>query len=140
MECSIQTKNFNYQASSIYKRLFWWGLDASFKGTVVGTATPITQSFTVPWQVLKDNETWGSMLQYLWQSPQEGSPAATTSVTEFAVTFRRLFVKFLKALRFRQIFFEVKFETNGSSSEAPVRLFSLMTYVNPKQTVSKEIT
>ena len=140
MECRIQTKNFNYQASSIYKRLFWWGLDASFKGTVVGTAVPIGQSFTVPWQTLFDNETWGSMLQYLWGSPQEGSPIVTTSVTEFAVTFRRVFVKFLKSLRFRQIFFTVKFETNGSSTEAPVRLFSLMTYVNPKQTVSKEIT
>jgi hypothetical protein len=140
MECRIQTKNFNYQASSIYKRLFWWGLDASFKGTVVGTAFPINQSFTVPWQTLFDKETWGSMLQYLWASPQESSGAATTSVTEFAVTFRRVFVKFLKALRFRQIFFIVKFETNGSATEAPVRLFSLMTYVNPKQTVVKEVS
>jgi len=140
MECRIQTKNFNYQASSIYKRLFWWGLDASFKGTVEATAFPINQSFTVPWQVLFDNETWGSMLQYLWGSPQESSPAANTTVTEFALTFRRIFVKFLKSLRFRQIFFRIKLETNGSVSEAPVRLFSLMTYVNPKQTVAKEIT
>jgi len=140
MECRIQTKNFNYQASSIYKRLFWWGLDATFKGTVQATAFPINQSFTVPWQTLFDNETWGSMLQYLWGSPQESSPAANTSVTEFAVTFRRIFVKFLKSLRFRQIFFRIKLETNGSSTEAPVRLFSLMTYVNPKQTVSKEVT
>ena len=53
MECRIQTKNFNYQASSIFKRLFWWGLDAQFKGTVVGTAVPITQSFTVSWQTLQ---------------------------------------------------------------------------------------
>jgi hypothetical protein len=140
MQCKIQTKNFNYQASSIYKRLFWWGLDARFKGTVVGTAVPITQTFTVPWQTLFDNETWGSMLNYVWGSPQEGSPAVSTSVTEFAVTFRRIFTKFLKSLRFRQIYFEVTFTTNGSSGEAPVRLFSLMTYVNPKQTVGKEIT
>lgn len=140
MDCKIQTKNFNYQASSIYKRLFWWGLDATFKGTVVGTASPIGQSFSVPWQTLFDNETWGSMLQYVWQSPQEGSPVVETSITEFAVTFRRVFTKFLKSLRFRQIFFNVKFTTNGSVTEAPVRLFSLMTYVNPKQTVAKEIT
>jgi len=140
MECRIQTKNFNYQASSIFKRLFWWGLDASFKGTVVGTAVPITQSFTVTWQTLFNNETWNSMLQYTWGSPQSGSPPINTSVTESAVTFRRVFVKFLKSLRFRQIFFRVLFTTNGSASEAPVRLFSLTTYVNPKQTVSKEIS
>jgi hypothetical protein len=140
MDCIIQTKNFNYQASSVYKRLFWWGLDATFKGTVVGTASPIGQSFSVPWQLLFDNETWGSMLQYIWESPQAGSPVITSTVTEFAVTFRRVFVKFLKSLRFRQIFFTVKFTTDGSVSDAPVRLFSLMTYVNPKQTVSKEIS
>jgi hypothetical protein len=140
MECKIQTKNFNYQASAIFKRLFWWGLDAQFKGTVVGTAVPITQSFTVSWQTLFNNETWNSMLQYTWGSPQDGSPPINTSVTESAVTFRRIFVKFLKSLRFRQIFFRVSFTTNGSSTEAPVRLFSLTTYVNPKQTVSKEIS
>jgi hypothetical protein len=140
MECKIQTKNFNYQASAIFKRLFWWGLDATFKGTVVGTAVPISQSFTVSWQTLFDNETWNSMLQYTWGSPQDGSPPINTSVTESAVTFRRIFVKFLKSLRFRQIFFRVSFTTNGSATEAPVRLFSLTTYVNPKQTVSKEIS
>lgn len=140
MACKIQTKNFNYQASSVYKRLFWWGLDASFKGTVVGTAVPITQSFTTTWQQLFDTETWNSMLSYTWGSPQSGSPPITTSVTESAVTFRRIFVKFLKALRFRQIYYKVDFTTNGTAAEAPVRLFSLMTYVNPKQTVSKEIT
>jgi len=140
MDCIIETKNFNYQASAIFKRLFWWGLDATFKGTVVGTAAPITQSFQVTWQTLLDNETWGSMLQYTWASPQAGSPAINTSVTESSATFRRVFVKFLKSLRFRQIFFRVKFTTNGSSTEAPVRLFSLTTYVNPKQTVSKEIS
>ena len=140
MECRIQTKNFNYQASSIYKRLFWWGLDAQFKGTVVGTAVPITQSFTVSWQTLFNSETWNSMLQYTWGSPQDGSPPINTSVTESAVTFRRIFTKFLKSLRFRQIFFRVLFTTNGSSTEAPVRLFSLTTYVNPKQTVTKEVS
>jgi hypothetical protein len=139
MDCEIETKNFNYQASSIYKRLFWWGLDARFKGTVVGTAIPITQSFQVFWQQLLPN-TWGSMLGFTWASPQSGAAPISTTVVETAPTFRRVFVKFLKALRFRQIFFRVKFTTNGSSTEAPVRLFSLTTYVNPKQTVTKEIS
>ena len=140
MQCRIQTKNFNYQASSIFKRLFWWGLDATFKGTVVGTAVPITQSFTVSWQTLFNNETLNSMLQYTWGSPQDGSPPVNTSVTESAVTFRRVFVKFLKSLRFRQIFFRVLFTTDGSADQAPVRLFSLTTYVNPKQTVTREVS
>jgi len=139
MDCTIQTKNFNYQASGIYKRLFWWGLDARFKGTVEGTATPITQSFDAVWQDLLGN-TWETMLGFIWQSPNSGSPPITTTVTETAPTFKRIFVKFLKSLRFRQIFYSVKFTTTGTSADSPVRLFSLTTYVNPKQTVSKEIT
>jgi hypothetical protein len=139
MTCNIQTKNFNYQASSIYKRLFWWGLDARFKGTVVGTAYPITQTFSTEWGTLLAN-TWQEMLDFVWQSPNTGTDPVTTSVTEIAPTFRRIFTKFLKSLRFRQIYFTVSFETTGTNADAPVRLFSLMTYVNPKQTVSKEIT
>lgn len=139
MTCNIQTKNFNYQASSIYKRLFWWGLDARFKGTVVGTANPITQVFTTTWQNLL-SQTWGQSLVNTWLNPASSAPGVSTSVTETALTFRRIFVKFLKSLRFRQIYFTVSFETTGTAADSPVRLFSLMTYVNPKQTVSKEIT
>tara|TARA_R110000803_G_scaffold20064_6_gene51859 strand:- start:2942 stop:4486 length:1545 start_codon:yes stop_codon:yes gene_type:complete len=140
MTCQIQTKNFNYQASGIYKRLFWWGLDARFKGTVVGTAVPITQTFTVSWQTLYDTSTWAAMLGFTWQSPTAGTGEVSTSVTESALTFKRIFVKFLKSLRFRQIYYKVVFTTTGIAADSPVRLFSLTTYVNAKQTVSKEIT
>lgn len=139
MTCDIQTKNFNYQASSIYKRLFWWGLDARFKGTVVGTAYPITQTYVTTWQNLL-SYTWNTVLGNVWENPASGASPVSTSVTETALTFRRVFTKFLKSLRFRQIYFTVSFETTGTNADAPVRLFSLMTYVNPKQTVSKEIT
>lgn len=140
MECIIQTKIFNYQASSVYKRLFWWGVDASFKGVVEGEVFPVTENFTVPWQALLDNETWGSMLLYVWGQPQSEPPNVSTTVTAVGSTIGRKFVKFLKALRFRQVYFRVRFETNGSTSQAPVRLFSLMTYVNPKQVVSTQIS
>lgn len=139
MTCNIQTKNFNYQASSVYKRLFWWGLDARFKGTVVGTAYPITQTFTTVWQNLL-SYTWNTVLGNTWENPASGAAPVTTSVTETSLTFRRIFVKFLKSLRFRQIYFTVSFETTGTAADSPVRLFSLTTFVNPKQVVSKEIT
>jgi hypothetical protein len=140
MECVIQTKIFNYQASSIYKRLFWWGVDASFKGVVEGEVFPVTENFTVPWQNLLDNETWLTMLQYVWGQPQSEPPNVDSVVTAADSTIGRKFVKFFKSLRFRQVYFRVTFQTNGSTSQAPVRLFSLMTYVNPKQTVSTTIS
>lgn len=140
MDCTIQTKNFNYQASSIYKRLFWWGLDAQFRGDVEGTAFPVTYSFSVSWQDLLDGGNWGSLLPFTWGQPQTEAPSTQTDISVGGNALTRTFIKFLKSLRFRQIYFRVKFETDGSTTTAPVRLFSLMTYVNPKQTVSKEIT
>jgi len=140
MECVVETKNFNYQASSIYKRLFWWGLDATFRGNVEGTAYPVTYSFAVSWQDLYDGGDWGSLRDFTWGQPQTEAPSTQTDISVSGNSLTRTFIKFLKSLRFRQIYFRVKFQTDGSTSTAPVRLFSLMTYVNPKQTVSKEIS
>jgi hypothetical protein len=140
INCVIQTKNFNYQASSVYKRLFWWGLDASFRGTVVGTANVISHVFATTWQQLFDTATWQDELAFTWGSPTSGTPATTTTVTEGGVRFTRIFVKFLQSLRFRQIYFTIEHTTDGSSDSSPARIFSLMTYVNPKQTVSAQIT
>lgn len=140
MQCLIQTKNFNYQASSVYKRLFWWGLDASFKGSVTGTVYVISHVFSTTWQQLLDTVTWQEVLPFTWGSPTSGTPAIPTVVTETGVRFTRNFVKFLKSLRFRQIYFTIEITNDGTSEASPARIFSLMTYVSPKQTVSKEIT
>lgn len=140
MVCKIRTKNFNYQASSIYKRLFWWGVDATFKSSITGLVYPISFNFAVSWQTLKNNGNWGDLLQFVWGQPQSEAAGIENTVSVAGTSVTRKFIKFLKSLRFRQIYFEVSFETDGSSTTAPVRLFSLMTYVNPKQTVGKEVT
>lgn len=140
MDCILQTKNFNYQASSVYKRLFWWGIDSAFRGEVEGTAAPITYNFAVLWQTLKDTQTWQDMLNFNWGQPQS-TPASVDSIVDVAgFGAGRKFIKFFKSLRFRQIYYRVRFETDGSTDSAPVRLFSLMTYVNPKETVSKTVS
>ncbi len=137
--CIIQTKNFNYQSSSSYKRLFWWGADAIFRGRVTATVTPITFNTSV---------TWAQMLAYTWQTvsgndwSQPALPGADVQTIRDTAsgTAVRKFVKFLKALRFRQVNFRLEFATDGSVSSAPVRLFSLMTYVRAHQRVSKTVT
>jgi hypothetical protein len=138
MRCIVQTKVFNYQASSIFKRLFWWGIDATFKQTVEGLAFPVTFNFQTTWgQLLPFN--WGDLLTKFWLSPLDEPPFVETDVNVSTAPFGRKFVKFFKSLRFRQIFYRIEFPTDGSIATAPVRLFSLMTYVNPKETVSRTI-
>lgn len=139
MTCVIQTKNFNYQASSVYKRLFWWGIDASFKQSVEGFAYPITYNFFTTWQQLF-SLTWNSRLTFSWGRPNSEPTFAESDVDVSNDIFGRKFVKFFKSLRFRQIYYRVEFDNDGSTATAPVRLFSLMTYVNPKETVSTTVS
>lgn len=139
MICVAQTKIFNYQASSIYKRLFWWGIDANFKTTVEGLAFPITYNFATKWQDLLP-KTWAEVLPFFWINPLSDPPFVESDVNVSTALLGRKFIKFFKSLRFRQIYYRVQFPTDGSEATAPVRLFSLMTYVNPKETVSTTIS
>ena len=137
--CVVQTKNFNYQSSSSYKRLFWWGADAIFRGRVTAIVTPITFNTSV---------TWAQMIAYTWaavgandwnQAAYPGADVQTVRDTSGGAALRK-FVKFLKALRFRQVNYRLEFDTDGSTDTSPVRLFSLMTYVRAHQRVSKTVT
>lgn len=137
--CTMQTKNYNYQTSSAYKRLFWWGADAMFSGTVTATASPITFNQAVTWSQMLAY-TWNQASMYHWDQPATpGTDIQTIRETTGAGSIRK-FIKFLKALRFRQIHYRLEFQTDGSLTTAPVRLYALMTYVRPHERVSKTIT
>ena len=137
--CTAQTKNYNYQTSSAYKRLFWWGVDAIFNGTVTATAVPVIFNQAVTWTQML-SYTWTQSANYTWDQPATpGADVQTVRNTIGAGAIRK-FVKFLKAMRFRQIHYKLVFETDGSISSAPVRLFALMTYVKAHERVSKTVT
>lgn len=140
MDCTLVTKNYNYEASSMYKRLYWWGADAVFRGQVVATARPITYNQSISWGQLLANATWGSSLSYTWSQPLSGLADVQTIRDTSGTGSMRKFVRFLKSLRFRQISYRLVFTTDGSVDTAPVRLFSMMTYVTAKEHVSKTVT
>lgn len=139
MECIIQTKNFDYNASSMYKRLFWWGADVSVKGTVTAIASPVSYSQTVTWGQLLST-TWGNLLNYTWGQPQSPQDLVETVRITSGTTPGRKFLKFLKSLRFRQINFKMIIDVDGTSDTAPMRIFSFSTFVSAKETVAKAIT
>ena len=140
MTCALQTKNYSYEASSVYKRIFWWGIDAVFRGEVRGLVTPITFNYSVTWGELLAGATWGSSRDFTWSQPLSGTLAIETVRDSSGSGSTRKFVKFLMGLRFRQVFFRVSFATDGSLNTAPVRVFTIMSYVKAKERVSKAIT
>lgn len=139
MLCVAQTKNFSYEASSVFKRLFWWGMDSTFRTQVVAVAAPVVASYSVNWSQLLTT-TWSALLGYTWSQPLAGTLNVETNRDTTGFGSARKFVKFRKGLRFRQINFKLTFSTDGTTNTAPVRLFSLMTYVKPKERVSKTIS
>ena len=137
--CSVATKIFNYDSSSIYKRLYWWGVDAIYRQQVRGVVVPITYGGQVTWGELL-TKTWGELLMGTWAQPTSKGLSVETIRPDVGASAQRKFTKFLKQLRFRQVQFRVEFLTDGSSSTAPVRLFSIHTEVTAAQGVSKAIT
>lgn len=139
--CEVQTKNYNYQLSSNFKRLFWWGVDAVFRTRVRGWAVPVVHHAQVSWgQLYTQGVTWGQLLGGTWASPFIGDLSVESDYNLQGTGPVRKFVKMFKSMRFRQIYFKVAFDTDGSIGSAPVNLFTITAYVGTKETVSKAIS
>lgn len=139
MHCVLQTKNYNYDSAGAYKKLDYWGVDASYRGVVEAVVTPISYNYQVTWGQLLTT-TWGTLKNFTWGQPMSGTLSVETVRDTTGTGAMRKFTKFLKRLRFRQVTFKLDFTTDGSISTAPVRVFSLITYVRAKERVAKTIT
>lgn len=134
--CVAKTKNFDMAVSNQFKRLWWWGTDVATNRDISGTATPIVISFNTTWSALSGTP-WNQLKT--WKQPLTQPTGVTTMVPTGAGTDRR-FVKFLKALRYRQINFAVTMKTQGSTSDGPSKLFTMMITTETKEGVSKAIS
>lgn len=139
--CEIQTKNYNYQLSSNFKRLFWWGVDAVFRTRIRGWAVPVVHHAQVSWgQLRTQGVTWGQLLGGTWGSPFIGDLSVSSDYDLKGTGPTRKFVKMFKSMRFRQIYFKLVFDTDGSIGSAPINVFTLTAYVGSKETVSKTVS
>lgn len=134
--CVARTKNFDMAVSNQFKRLWWWGADVATNRDISGTATPIVISFNTTWSALSSTP-WNQLKT--WAQPLTVPTGVTTMVLTGAGTSRR-FVKFLKALRYRQINFAVTMKTQGSTVDGPAKLFTMMITTETKEGVSKAIS
>lgn len=135
--CSITTKNYDLANSYQYKKLNWWGADVVTNNSVTGTANPIIFGFTTTWDILSAF-LWSSLTANTWTSPTSSASVSTVVSASGSGTFRR-FLKFPKALRYRQINFQVSFTTTGSLTDGPVKLFSLTIFSSTKETVTQAV-
>ncbi len=141
MTCTMVTKNYDYQGSSLWKRMFYWGVDASYRGTLRAFARSVRPGSYPTWDQLLVSR-WSDMLTFKWNSiGVTDSSALQTSVDTSMYASMRTFTKLgSKSFRFRQVSFRLEFDSDGTSATAPVRIFALVTRVNTKQTVSKQVS
>jgi hypothetical protein len=137
--CSALTKNFDAGDSHHFKKLAWWGADVLSARTIIGVASPVVINFQIKWQDLHAF-TWGQMHAFTWGQPSTSLAVVVTTEVDDVLTLGRKFVKFLKALRWRQINFRVTLITSGGTSDGPCRLFSLTALIGSKQQVVKQVS
>lgn len=139
MVSRLVTKNYNYNSSAQFKRLFWWGIDATFRGVVHTTVSPIVGHFRVTYSQLRAY-TYSQLRAYTYGQMLSTAPSSDDIVDTSGASALRRFVKLLKSLRFRQVNYAVSFEHDGSTATAPVRVFSLTTYVLVKEHVTAKVS
>lgn len=135
IDCRVKTKNFDMAISHQFKRLWWWGADVATDREIEGIATPIVFAFNVTWSQLAAFK-WNQL--NTWAQPLTAPSSVVTMLSTGTGTERR-FAKFLQSLRYRQINFEVRLITEGSSSDGPARLFTMMIITESKQVVPKGV-
>lgn len=137
IECVFVSKNYDYQSSHTFKRLTWWGVDVIARQQITGLVTPIVHSPGVTWDQLRPH-TWDEL--NTWDRPLDISIEITDQVAVQGESSYRKFVKMLKSLRFRQVNFKILITTDGTPSTAPVKIFSITTFVGVKERVSKKVS
>lgn len=138
MTCTIRTKYFDFNSPNLFKRLHWWGVDVISQGVVSGTVTPVIYSFSVTWGDLA-SYTWGDLASFTWGQPLNTVPSVSDSISTSGSNGRR-FLKFLKSIRFRNVYFDISIDTDGTVSKSPVKIFTVNPVITQKQQVSASIS
>ncbi len=139
--CTMQTKNYDYESATLFKRLFWWDVSAAWSGLMRATASAINFTTKPTWGQLRTNHTWGSLAStQTWGAMSSDVSSNTTERLSTSNGPQRKEGKVGRSLRFKRIFYKVDFETDGTPDTAPVRLYYMTTFVRAGQTIVKDVS
>jgi hypothetical protein len=135
IKCSMITRAFDMGYSHRFKHLMHWGGDVITGRDVTGTALPFAVDHSASWSQLA-NYQWHQL--NTWQVPLFQVPSTVVSQPVGSGINRR-FIRFLKALRFRLIQFEIDMITAGNTVDGPARVYSITAFVSARQLASKAV-
>lgn len=138
MTCYVQTKVFDMNVPYQYKRLFWWGADIVSDKDISWKLQPVTYTTAVTHQMLAaytHQQITGSHLR-----PLSISLDITAVETVQNPTAYRMFIKFPKSLRFRQVSFNLGGTTDGTTAQGPLRIYSVIAFMDSKAIVGAKVS
>ena len=136
--CRVKTKVYSFNVPYSYKRLMWWGIDLLTKSTTTVIASPVV--YGRPVRIL-DIEPY--TIGQLNTKPINALLDVDISVSDSANIKNpsgiRMFVKYLKSLRFRQIQFQLSSVLDGTTATGPLHIYSMTAFIINKELVEKKI-
>ena len=138
---SIQTKTYDFDMPQSYKVMFWWGI-------AVATSGKFTATLNIPNANRNFTYTQMRTLYGTWAAAQAASIKWSNNtnvvipdvITPSLGRYARKFIKLLKKVRFRQVYFTIVFDviSNGGIADATLRVYDLTIFVKQKQGVVRE--
>lgn len=136
--CEIASKLYDYSIPYSFKRLFWWGVDIVTPVTIDAVIYPEVFNKAVTWaEVTAAGVTWNSGT--IWGRPLDRNINVSDSATPALISGARTLIRYLKAIRFRKIMFEVSGNSLGTPETSPIRVLSMVAVVSNKQLMPKKI-
>lgn len=138
---SVTSKMYDYQVPYSFKRLFWWGIDIIANNEIRVIARPQTYTANVTWGELEaEGLTWGQAESQgrTWGRPADRSLDVSDEADIVYTGGARVFVRFIKAMRFRKISFYLESEINTTAA-GPLRIFSMVSNISNRQLVPKKV-
>lgn len=140
-QTKMATKAFSFSLPFAFKRLMWWGVDLSANSEVIATIHPnVPYNKQIKWSEIRLlSYKWKDRHSYTWASPLSISLNVTDSANISNFDSIRLFVKYRKSIRFRQVQFKLHSTLDGSTYTGPFKIFSMTIFLVHKQTVPKRV-
>lgn len=139
----ITTKTYDFEIAHTFKVMFWWGISIATSGKFTGSLNIPNANRNLTYQQAKD-------LYGIWSVAQAAKVpwSSNTSISVFdTVTptlgkYARKFIKLLKKVRFRQIYYTLDMDviTNNGLADASLRVYDMTVFIKSKETVVKETT
>lgn len=137
----ITTKTYDFDLPHSYKVLFWWGLSVATSGKF-GAAINIPnaqRNFTYR-QIYNLYGNWAAAQAANIKWSNNSDIVIPETVIPTLGGYARKFIKMLKKIRYRQIFWTLVFDivTNNGVADASLRVYDLTAFMKKKETVVRE--